>query len=165
MTTGLVLWVIASTILLFVGIYWVYILEKRLKVMEERYQKILALAEDTDQATLVQLLTRLETQETRLGGVEATLRDLGKILPHVVQGYGIIRYSAFENVGGDQSFSLALVDAHGNGAILSGLNSRDDTRVYAKPLKQWRSSYSLSVEEQQALGQARQMIEGEPPNP
>ncbi len=163
--TGLVLWVIAATILLFVGIYWVYVLEKRLKVMEERYQKILALAEDTDQATLVQLLTRLEAQETRLGSAEAALRRLGEILPHVVQGYGIIRYSAFENVGGDQSFSLALVDAHGNGAILSGLNSRDDTRVYAKPLKQWRSSYSLSAEEQQALGQARQMIEGPPANP
>jgi hypothetical protein len=160
--TGLVLWVIASTILLFVGAYWIYTLEKRLKALEERYQKILALAEDTDQATLVQLLTRLDAQETRTGTIEATLRQFGQILPHIIQGHGVIRYSAFENVGGDQSFSLALVDARGNGAMLSSLHSRDDTRVYAKPLTQWRSSYSLSAEEQQALGQARQMIEGAP---
>lgn len=160
--TGLVLWVIASTILLFVGAYWLYLLEKRFKTMEDRYQKILALAEDTDQATIVQLLTRLDAQETRVGKVEATLRHFGQILPHTIQGHGVIRYSAFENVGGDQSFSLALVDAGGSGAMLSGLHTRDDTRVYAKPLTQWRSSYSLSAEEQQALGQARQMMEGAP---
>ncbi|MEJ5310407.1 MAG: DUF4446 family protein [Anaerolineae bacterium] len=162
--TGLVLWVIASTILLFVGIYWVYTLEKRLKTMEERYQKILALAEDTDQATIVQVLTRLDAQEKRLGQAESVLRRFGEILPHTIQGHGMVRYSAFENVGGDQSFSLALVDARGNGAMLSGLHARDDARVYAKPLTQWRSSYSLSAEEQQALGRARQMVEGTPSN-
>ncbi len=160
--TGLVLWVIASTILLFVGVYWIYTLEKRLKAMEERYQKILALAEDTDQATIVQLLTRLDAQEKRLGQAEGSLRRFSGILPHTIQGHGVVRYSAFENVGGDQSFSLALVDAGGNGAMLSGLHTRDDTRIYAKPLTQWRSSYSLSAEEQQALGRARQMIDGAP---
>lgn len=162
--TGLVLWVIASTILLFVGAYWLYVVEKRLKAMEERYQKILALAEDTDQATIVQFLARLDGQEKRLDQAEVALRRFGGILPHTIQGHGVVRYSAFENVGGDQSFSLALVDAHGNGAMLSGLHRRDDTRVYAKPLTQWRSSYSLSAEEQQALGRARQMIDGVPPN-
>jgi len=162
--TGLVLWVIASTILLFVGAYWLYVVEKRLKAMEERYQKILALAEDTDQATIVQFLARLDGQEKRLSQAEAALRRFGDILPHTIQGHGVVRYSAFENVGGDQSFSLALVDAHGNGAMLSGLHRRDDTRVYTKPLTQWRSSYSLSAEEQQALGRARQMIDGAPSN-
>jgi hypothetical protein len=161
---GLVLWVIASGLLLFVGIYWLYMLEKRFKAMEDRYQKILALAEDADQATIVQFLTRLDAQEKRLGQTEAALRRFGDILPHTIQGHGVVRYSAFENVGGDQSFSLALVDVHGNGAMLSGLQRRDDTRVYAKPLTQWRSSYSLSAEEQQALGRARQMIDGAPPN-
>jgi hypothetical protein len=162
--TGLVLWVIASAILLFVGIYWIYMLENRLKAMEERYQKMLTLAEDTDQATIIQLLSRLDAQEKRLAQTEATLRHFGSILPHTIQGHGMLRYSAFENVGGDQSFSLALVDAHGNGAMLSGLHTRDDTRVYAKPLTQWRCSYSLSAEEQQALGRARQMIDGAPSN-
>lgn len=163
--TGLVLWVIASAILLFVGIYWLYMLEKRLKAMEERYQKILALAEDADQATIVQFLTRLDAHEKRLAQAEGILRRFGDILPHTIQGYGVVRYSAFENVGGDQSFSLALVDARGNGAMLSSLHAREETRVYAKPLTQWRSSYSLSAEEQQALGQARQIIDGaSPPN-
>lgn len=157
-------WVIASTILLFVGAYWIYTLENRLKTLEARYQKLLALADDADQATLVQFLSRLGEYEQRMDQMTAQLQHLERILPHTIQGHGIVRYSAFENVGGDQSFSLALVDAHGSGAMLSGLHVRDETRVYAKPLTQWRSSYSLSAEEQQALGAARQMIEGNEPD-
>lgn len=156
----LIPWVIAATLMLFVGAYWVYSLEKRIKVLEIRYKKILSLAEEADEVTMVQVLSRLELQEERLAGIEGVVHRLGDILPHTLQGYGVVRYSAFENVGGNQSFSMALVDERGNGAMLSGLHGRGDTRVYAKPLTQWRSPFSLSAEEQQALGKARQVTEG-----
>lgn len=157
---ALVPWVIAATILLFVAAYWIYTLENRLKLLETRYQKLLALADDADQATIVQFLTRLGGYEQRMDHLEGQLHDIAAILPHTIQGHGIVRYSAFESVGGDQSFSIALVDAHGSGALISGLHIHDDTRVYAKPLTQWQSSYSLGAEEQHALGLARQMVEG-----
>ena len=166
METILVPWVIASTILLFVAAYWVYTLEKRVGQMEERYQKILKLAEEADQATVAQLLARLDDQEKRLFTVEGNVLHMAEVLPHTIQGCGIVRYRAYNDVGGDQSFSLALVDEHGTGAMLSGLHGHGDVRVYAKPLVQWRSSYSLSAEEQDALGQARQrMREGTAPAP
>ncbi len=156
----LIPWVIAATLLLFLGAYWIYIVEKRVIAMEARYKKILALAEDADQATIVQLLSRLEDQETRLKQSESLLSKLNASLPHSVRGYGLVRYSAFAGMGGNQSFSLALVDEQGGGIILSGLHGRDETRVYAKPLEQWHSSFSLSAEEQEALTVARQMISG-----
>ncbi len=166
METILVPWVIAATILLFVAAYWIYTLEKRVGEIEERYQKILRLAEESDQATVAQLLARLDDQETRLLSVEGEVVRIAKVLPHTIQGCGIVRYRAYNDVGGDQSFSLALVDEHGTGAMLSGLHGHGDIRVYAKPLVQWRSSYSLSAEEQDALGQARQrMEEGASPTP
>ena len=158
---ALIPWVIAATILLFVAAYWIYTLEKRLKLVETRYQKLLALADDADQATIAQFLTRLGGYEQRMEQLEGQLQYLASIMPHTIQGHGIVRYSAFESVGGDQSFSLALVDARGNGAMVSGLHIHGgDTRVYAKPLTQWHSSYSLGAEEQQALGLARQMVDG-----
>lgn len=157
---GIVLpWVIAATLLLFIAAYWIYTLEKRLGKLEERYQRLLALADDADQATIARLLTRLEEQTVRLERSEATLKRHGAVLPHTIQGYGVVRYQAFSGIGGDQSFSLALVDEAGSGLMLTSLHGRDETRLYAKPLVQWRSSYSLSAEEQQALGQARQMCE------
>lgn len=156
----LIPWVIASTVLLLVVAYWIYTVEQREKALEARYQKILALAEETDQATIVQLLARLEARESQVTEMEAALSRLMQALPHTIQGYGVVRYDAFENVAGDQSFSLALVDQSGSGVMLSGLHSRADTRVYAKSLKQWQAGYGFSAEEQQALGLARQVLEG-----
>lgn len=160
MDTILLPWVIASTIMLFVAAYWVYALEKRFKTLEQRYQRILTLAAESDQITIGQLLSKINKQESRIGQAEEILKNLGDILPHTIQGHGCVRYQAFPNVGGDQSFSLALVDAQGNGAMLSGLHAREMTRVYVKPLIQWRTSYGLSAEEQEALGKARQVVEG-----
>ncbi len=150
-------WVIASTLLLFIAVYWIYGLEKRLKQMEGRYRRILTLSEGTDQLTIFDLVGKLTKLEGRVDETEGVLGYIQAVLPHTVQGYGMVRYQAFPNIGGDQSFSLALVDVSGNGVVLSGLHGRE-TRVYAKPLQQWRSSYSLSAEEQEALGQARQML-------
>lgn len=158
----LIPWVIASTILLFVAAYWIYMLEKRLEMMETRYEKMLALAEESDQATIVQLLTRLESREAQVEQITTVVNRMIAALPHTVQGYGLVRYNAYEGVGGDQSFSVALVDAAGNGVVLSGLHSRADARVYAKPLRAWASTYSLSAEDQDAVMQARDVTLGKP---
>lgn len=154
----LIPWVIASTVLLFVAAYWIYTLEKRFNGLEKQYKRLLSLSESGDQATLADFLSRLEQQGTRLGAVEGTLAQVQGLLPHTIQGYGVQRYQGFANVGGDQSFSIALVDGQGSGLLLSGLHGRDETRVYAKPLVQWRASYTLSAEEQDVLARARQMV-------
>ncbi len=71
-----------------------------------------------------------------------------------LQHMGVVRYNPFHDTGGDQSFAIALVDGHGNGVVLSSLHARDVTRVYAKPLRAWESTYSLTDEERQAIALA-----------
>ena len=154
----LLIWSIATFILLLVAIFWSYTLEKKLKAMETRYQRILKLAEEGDEATIIRLLERLERQGEAITALDGRLAAVEKTMPHIIQGYGIVRYSAFADVGGDQSFSLALVDEGGSGLLITALHGRDETRIYAKPLVQWRSTYSLSAEEQEALGKARAVI-------
>ena len=68
-----------------------------------------------------------------------------------LQHMGVVRFNPFHDTGGDQSFAIALVDGHGNGVVLSSLHARDVTRVYAKPLQEWASTYSLTDEERQAI--------------
>jgi hypothetical protein len=63
----------------------------------------------------------------------------------------MVRFNPFRETGGDQSFALAMADADGNGAVISSLHSRDATRIYAKPLTAWQSSYPLTDEEQTAI--------------
>ena len=65
-----------------------------------------------------------------------------------------MRYNPFEDTGGNQSFALAMLDAKGDGWILSSLHARQGTRFYAKAVKAGRSETSLSEEEQAAIKQA-----------
>lgn len=66
----------------------------------------------------------------------------------------MVRYDAFEEVRGNQSFAMALYDDQGNGVVLSGIVGRTDSRVYCKPLVNGRSERNLSQEEQRAIEEA-----------
>ena len=159
----LVPWVIASTILLFVSTYWIYTLEKRIAVFQMRYEELLkipeALEKAPDQAALLPLVQRLDQHAERLEFAELAIGAVRRVLPHTVQGIGAVRYNAFEGLGGDQSFSIAMVDSEGHGAVMTGLHTGEGVRVYAKLLENWRSSHSLSENEQEALALARQRVE------
>ena len=67
---------------------------------------------------------------------------------------GIVRYDAFDDVGGEQSFAMALYDDEGDGIVLTSLVGRTDCRVYAKALRKGRSDRTLSQEEQRAIREA-----------
>jgi hypothetical protein len=69
---------------------------------------------------------------------------------------GLVRYQAYHDVGGDHSFSLALLDAEGAGVVINSLYHRDRCRVYAKPVRDWASPITLTVEEAEAIRRARE---------
>lgn len=64
---------------------------------------------------------------------------------------GIVRYDAFEDVGGEQSFALAFFDELGHGAIITGVVGRSTSRVYCKEIVDGKATKDLSKEEQQAI--------------
>lgn len=68
---------------------------------------------------------------------------------------GVVRFNPFEGFGGNQSFSLAIIDDNGRGAVVTGLMSREGSRVYAKPLENATSTHPLSKEEKQAIENAQ----------
>ncbi len=78
---------------------------------------------------------------------------------------GVIRFNPFEGFGGNQSFSLAMLDADNRGAVITSLFSRDGNRVYAKPIENGVSSYPLSKEEKEAISIAQGMINPKPQEP
>ena len=64
----------------------------------------------------------------------------------------ILRFNPFEDIGGDQSFILTILNENNNGAILTSLHNRDITRVYAKPIKNGQGdNITLSKEEKLAI--------------
>jgi len=92
----------------------------------------------------MQLHNEIERLEKRIVQLEEKVAGAKR---HV----GLVRYDAFEDVGGSQSFALAIYDDKGNGAVITSLVGRTDCRVYCKPLLNGRSERNLSQEEQRAI--------------
>jgi Protein of unknown function (DUF4446) len=78
-----------------------------------------------------------------------------------IRRVALLRYDAFEDVGGRLSFSCALLDEHGAGVVLTSINGRQETRVYAKPVIDGTSTYNLSMEEGEAIRQALTVVPDE----
>lgn len=76
-------------------------------------------------------------------------------LQSALRRVAVVRYDAFADSGGQQSFSVALLDAGNNGIVLTGIHSRSDLRVYAKPVVAGGSPLALTGEEREAIAQAR----------
>lgn len=65
---------------------------------------------------------------------------------------GVIRFNPFKDIGGDQSFALALLDGKNSGVVISSLHTREGTRIYSKPITKGESEkYTLTEEEKQAI--------------
>jgi len=94
------------------------------------------------------LRAQVETAAADTKSASANLRNC-------LQRVGVSRFDAFPDVGGRQSFAVALLDADRNGLVLSGLHSRQDVRVYAKPIIAGASPIALTDEEKRAIARAQ----------
>ena len=106
---------------------------------------------------LVQLGRRVEVVEADVDGrppqgsglemTAGTSRTAGVALSHV----GLVRFDAFDDAGGAQSFALALIDDDGDGVVLTSLHSRQTTRLYIKGVRRGVAESPLSGEEVRAM--------------
>jgi hypothetical protein len=110
----------------------------------------------------------LEGQEGQIQRLDRAVRALHAtdkrqeaMIGSTVRHVGLLRYDAFEDVGGRLSFSCALLDDDGTGVVLTSINGRQETRVYAKPVTAGTSSYNLSAEEQESIRQALEVVRHE----
>lgn len=100
------------------------------------------------------LLGRIDRLDKAVRTLHATDKRQQVQIEAGVRRVGLLRYDAFEDVGGRLSFSCALLDERGNGVVLTSINGRQETRVYAKPVAAGASTYNLSLEEEEAIRQA-----------
>jgi len=64
----------------------------------------------------------------------------------------VVRFNPFKELGGNQSFAIALLDGNKSGIVISSLHTREGTRVYSKPILEGKSEkYALTEEEKNAI--------------
>jgi len=109
---------------------------------------------DKEPKDLKEVLIQFEELRKEVEKISQGFEDLKKQGNFSIQKVGMIRYNPFSGVGGNQSFSVALLDGDNNGVVITSLFGRDGNRVYGKALKSGASEYSLSKEEEQAIKKA-----------
>jgi hypothetical protein len=72
-----------------------------------------------------------------------------------IQKVGVVRFNPFDDVGGNQSFSIALLDGKDDGIVITSLYLKEGNRVFAKPIRGGKSQFNLSKEEIEAINLAK----------
>lgn len=128
--------------------FWIFNTEKRLKRFflgkkGKDLEDTLSILEDD----IKKLKQAKENTEKELVVVNAKLKKS-------IRGLETIRFNPFPDQGSNQSFAIGMLNEDGDGVVISSLYSRDRMSVFAKPVKNNKSTYELSIEEREALKQA-----------
>jgi hypothetical protein len=157
-TAGII--AIASGALAIVALVVCALVARRLRRIRAAQQMI---AGEGDERTLAEHASDLEGRLTALGQevensvsrLEGRDSELDLRLAGAITQFSVVRYDAMGEMTGRQSSSIALLDSHGSGVVLSSILHREQARLYAKPITAGRSEFDLSPEERQALDAAR----------
>lgn len=107
-----------------------------------------------DPETFEELLSRFKDLEKKLQELSEGLEVLGKKNNSSIQRVGIVRFNSFSGQGGNQSFSIALLDGKNSGLTITSLYGREGNRVFAKSIERGKAEYTLSDEEKEAIKRA-----------
>lgn len=135
---------------------WCFLMLKSLKA---RLDSILGgLDSNSLESTLAGHIREVRAVDNRLDELNTEYERLAITNSIASQKISLVRFNPFGDTGGDQSSTLAVLDAHDSGYVLTSIHGREGTRVYVKPVDLGKSKYALSTEEQQALAQAIKRI-------
>jgi len=146
--------ILSGAVLIFFVVIFIIMINNWIKIgrLTKKYKEFMSGA---DYGNIEELLTKCinETKEVKqkYKDTELKINDIERNLLQCIQKIGIVRYNAFDNVGSDLSYCIALLDNNDNGIVLSGIYSRDNSMNYAKPIVAGKSKYALSAEEMQAV--------------
>jgi branched-subunit amino acid ABC-type transport system permease component len=141
--------VTAAAALLVLLIVW-----RRLRRLEAAQKVVLTSGNRDLLEFVVALQGRIDDLHRVVDEVATGLSRVDRRVDGAVTNVAVVRYDAYEGTGGQQSASVALLDATRTGTVVSAIQGRDYARIYVKDLDRGRSSVALSPEEQEAIERA-----------
>jgi len=147
--------ILGMTVMILLALIIFIIINIKLAKMNKRYSTMMKGMKGVNLEQL--LIAHIEEVKQTVSKVDRLSHDYQKMEKNYnkcIQKVGIIRFNAFEDMGSDLSFAIALLDYQNNGVVVSSIYSRSECHTYAKPIISSKSSYFLTEEEKQALAQA-----------
>ena len=111
------------------------------------------------ETSIYQLMDDHSIFQNRVERAEEMMGRLDSEMKSAMRGVATVRYNAYADVGGKQSFATALLAEDGTGVVVSSIYARERMNVYAKPINNFKSEYELSTEEMHALKEAAKTFE------
>ena len=104
---------------------------------------------------LEKVIARLRIDSEEIREIKKEIAGIRELDRYHIQKVGMVRFNPFRETGGDHSFSIALLDANNTGLILTGIHTRERTRIYTKAVKNGKGEFELSDDEKKALSKAQ----------
>jgi hypothetical protein len=149
--------IIVPTLLVF-NIFFLILVFISIRSKKKVYKRYYNLIADFEEKNLDYMLNKLRDRlndlEQNFIGLEKANKILQENLTYAIQHVGVVRYNAFHDIGSDLSFSIALLDKHANGVVITSIYGREESRIFAKPIRNKRSTYRLTEEENEAITKA-----------
>lgn len=102
----------------------------------------------------VEIIAGIKGFKLDLGNLRKDLENIKVDSTTHIQKVELLRFNPYEDTGGDQSFTICLLNKKGSGVIVTSLHARSGTRIFAKPVIEGKGKYELSKEEEQVLKKA-----------
>jgi hypothetical protein len=145
-----------AAVVALLGLVLALLLALRLRRMRHQY---VVLQQGGDGESFLDAVTRQNDDvaglRAEVGALSSDVQRLRVDLADAIRHVAVVRYDAFNDMGGRMSFSAALLDDAGDGVVISSINGRTETRTYAKGVKGGTSEAELSPEEVQVIGYAK----------
>ena len=139
--------------ILFIGMVIILIRTANINKRYQQFMKKLGNGRNIEE-DLENYMYRVEKVEKQNADIVSFCKGLEEDVTTCIQKVGIVRYNAFKDTGSDLSFALAMLDEKNNGVVLNGIYSREMSNIYAKPVENGESKYTISAEEQEAIDKA-----------
>jgi hypothetical protein len=144
--------VIALIILVFILIILIATTYRALNKLESKYRKLMRGVNNKNlEDMVISYLDKVDVVKDQNQDIKQMYERIDGDLKTCIQKTSIIRYKAFDDMGSDLSFSIALLDGNSNGVILTSIYGRNESTTYAKPIDKGISRYELSEEEKKVL--------------
>lgn len=148
--------VVGAAIVALAVLIWNIFLQLNIRRIEKNQREFLSGKNGADlEKTILEHaknMKELDRDIQDLYGISNQIHGLAKKSVHKV---GVVRFNPFKDLGGDQSFSVALLDGENSGVVISALHTREGNRVYSKPVEKGRAlKYPLTDEEKEAIKKA-----------
>ncbi len=127
----------------------------RLSSMRTRYREMMRGSQSDDlEGMLLQHISAVEKVAATNARILEENELIRQFLRKTLVRTAMVRFRAFEDMGGDLSYAVAMLDADNDGVIFSSIFARADSRSYIKPIKGGSSEYALTDEEKGVLREA-----------